>query len=341
MEETMNETNNVSPLYRVPLSRRALGRMAVPAGLALTMAPRMAWAQGKRLAYLTPGLDLPYWRTLAKGISDEAQKRGATSTTYDSHNSAQTQLQNAQDAIAKRVDGIVLSPTDTSTAPSVLAAAARARIPVVIADIGTSGGEYLTFVISDNEKGAYGIGKVLAQKLKKTEHKTNSVGLVTISLARQNGKDRTAGFMKAMNEAGIKRVALSQMQTYTADETFKFVQDMLTAHPGMDGLFIETDQPTIGALRALKAARREPGKDVLVAAFDGIPQFIPMIEKGEIVGSGMQQPYLFGQYSARAMFEHFGGKTPAKRIEVPILVVDQANVKKMAPIVQKTTFGLS
>ncbi len=121
-------------------------------------------AAGKRLAYLTPGLDLPFWRTLAKGIEDTAKAQGGSSTTYDSHNSAQTQIQNAQDAIAKQVDGIIISPTDSSTAPAVLAAAKRANIPVVIADIGTTGGEYVSFIISDNEKGAYGVGQQLAAR---------------------------------------------------------------------------------------------------------------------------------------------------------------------------------
>lgn len=335
----MTNENDTTFKPRSALTRRTLGKIVAPTVFAAAMAPTFAWAKDKRLAYITPGLDLPYWRTLANGISDEAKKHGAISTTYDSHNSAQTQLTNAQDAIAKNVDGIVLSPTDTSTAPSVLAAAARAHIPIVIADIGTSSGEYLTFVISDNRKGAYGIGKVLAQQLKITGKKNSTVGLVTISLARQNGKDRTAGFMQAMDEAGIKRVALSQMQTYTADETFKFVQDMLTAHPEMNGLFVETDQPTIGALRAIKAAHRDGS--MKVAAFDGIPEFIKMIEDGTIVGSGMQQPYLFGQYSATALLEHFSGKTPPKRIEIPIIVVDKANVAKEAPIVRRTTFGLS
>ncbi len=321
------------------ITRRALAGMAGSAAVAATLAPRMAWAAGKRLAYLTPGLDLPYWRTLAKGIEDEAKTQGATSTTYDSHNSAQTQLQNVQDAIAKRVDAIVLSPTDSSTALSVLAAASRAKIPVVIADIGATSGEYLSFVISDNEKGAYGTGQVLARKMHDKGWGNGTVGLVTISLARQNGKDRTGGFMKAMTEAGIKQAALSQMQTYTADETFKFVQDMLTAHPDMRGLFIETDAPALGALRALKAARRE--NDMLLAAFDGVPDFIPLIQSGEIVASGMQQPYLFGQSAAKALFAHFAGETPPKNILVPILVVDQQNVEQMAPIVHKTTFGLT
>ncbi len=55
-----------------------------------------------------------------------------------------------------------------------------------------------------------------------------------------------------MDEGGVKtkEAGLQQMQSYTADETFKFTQDMLTANPDMRGLFIQTDQP---------AHRRAPG----------------------------------------------------------------------------------
>jgi len=315
------------------LTRRSL----VAATAMLAAGARPVLAAGKHLAYLTPGLDLPFWRILAKGIDDVAKSNGGSSTAYDSHNSAQTQITNAQDAIARKVDGIIISPTDSSTAPAVLAAAGRAGIPVVIADIGTSSGEYVSFIISDNYQGAYGIGQALAKAMTAKGWQTGTVGLVTISLARNNGKARTSGFMKAMGEAGIKQAALSQMQTYTSDETFKFVQDMITAHPDMRGLFIETDQPTLGALRAVQAARKQ--NDILIAAFDGIPEFVKLIEDGSIVGSGMQQPYLMGQRSAQAMFEHLDGKTPEKQILVPIEVVTGENIKQVLPTIQKTVFG--
>jgi ribose transport system substrate-binding protein len=333
----MTSSNDTSRNSALAITRRDFG-LAV-AGTAIAAAdPHWARAAGgKRLAYLTPGLDLPFWRTLAKGIEDTAREAGGSSTTYDSHNSAQTQLQNAQDAIAKQVDGLIISPTDSSTAPAVLAAAQRAKIPVVIADIGTTGGEYVSFIISDNEQGAYGVGQQLAAAMKARGWEKNTVGLVTISLARNNGKARTNGFMRAMNEAGIKQAALSQMQTYTADETFKFVQDMLTAHPDMRGLFIETDQPSLGALRAIHAARRDD--TLLLAAFDGIADFISLIDEGKIVASGMQQPYLMGQRSAQAMLDHFAGKTTERQTLVPILVVDKANVKQLEPTVRKTVFG--
>ncbi|MGH7154528.1 MAG: substrate-binding domain-containing protein, partial [Acetobacteraceae bacterium] len=166
------------------MTRRSL--VATTAVVAAGLRP--AFGAGKNVAYLTPGLDLPFWRILAKGIGDEAKRNGGSSSAYDSHNSAQTQLQNAQDVIARRVDGIIISPTDSSTAPAVLAAAKRANIPVVIADIGTTSGEYVSFIISDNFQGAYGIGQALGKAMHDKGWQNGTVGLVTISLARNNGQ---------------------------------------------------------------------------------------------------------------------------------------------------------
>src|SRR6201999_1147968 len=123
-------------------------------------------ADNKEIVYLTPGLDLPFWRYLSKGIESVAKEKGYSYQALDSHNSAQTQLQNAQDAIARKVAGIIISPTDSSTAPSVLELAKKAGIPVVVADIGTNSGDYVSFIISDNYEGAHGVGLALAAALK-------------------------------------------------------------------------------------------------------------------------------------------------------------------------------
>ncbi|HEY1944944.1 MAG TPA: substrate-binding domain-containing protein [Roseiarcus sp.] len=313
----------------------AVAALAVAAGLAVA-AP--AHAQTKEIVYLTPGLDLPFWRYLSKGIEAEAKKEGYSYTALDSHNSAETQLKNAQDAIARGVAGIAISPTDSSTAPSVLALAARAKIPVVVADIGTNSGEYVSFIISDNKEGAHGVGVALAEALKEKGWTNGSIGLITISQARKNGQARTAGFREAMKEAGItKEAGLQQMQSYTADETFKFTQDMLTANPDMRGMFIQTDQPTIGALRAIKAAHRDG--TLLVAAFDGIPEFVDLLKKGEIVASGMQQPYLMGVKSGEALMTALKGGKPEKEILVPIVVATSKNIDQILPTIKQTVFA--
>jgi ABC-type sugar transport system substrate-binding protein len=250
----------------------AVAALAVAAGFGFAAPAR---AENKEIVYLTPGLDLPFWRYLSKGIEAEAKKEGYSYTALDSHNSAETQLKNAQDAIARGVAGIAISPTDSSTAPSVLALAARAKIPVVVADIGTNGGEYVSFVISDNKEGAHGVGVALAEALKEKGWTDGSIGLITISQARKNGQARTAGFREAMKEAGItKEAGLQQMQTYTADETFKFTQDMLTANPNMRGMFIQTDQPTIGAPRDQGGASRGHAAGRGVRRHPGVRRFV-------------------------------------------------------------------
>ena len=321
------------------LTRRGL--IFVASALAATTigfaAPARA-ADTKEIVYLTPGLNLPFWRYLSNGIESEAKKAGFSYTALDSNNNAQTQLKNAQDAIARGVAGIAISPTDSSTAPSVLAAAARAKIPVVVADIGTNSGDYVSFIISDNKQGAFGVGEALAAAMKEKGWQDGSVGLITISQARKNGQARTAGFREAMKNAGItKEAGLQQMQDYTADETFKFAQDMLTANPDMRGMFIQTDQPTMGALRAIKAAHRDG--TLLVAAFDGIPEFVDLLRKGEIVASGMQQPYLMGVKSGEALISAIKGGTPEKQILVPIVVATSKNIDQILPTIKETVFG--
>lgn len=322
-------------------TRRSILAMALAGATALGLlagAAPAAWAQAKDIVYLTPGLDLPFWRYLSKGVESVAKENGYGFQAYDSANSAETQLQNAQDAIARGVAGIVLSPTDSSTAPSVLQLAEKAGIPVVIADIGTNSGNYVSFIISDNYDGAHGTGEALVAALKAKGWQDGSVGIVSISQARLNGQARTKGFKDALAEGGITGDAgLQQMQAYTADETFRFTQDMLTANPGMRGLFVQTDQPAIGALRAIKAARRDG--EVLVAAFDGIPEFVPLLQSGELVASGMQQPYLMGETSGQAMIDHLAGKAVEKEILVPIVVVTSTNIAEMLPTISETVFA--
>ena len=85
-------------------TRRSILAMAVAGATALGLlsgtAPA-AWAQTKDIVYLTPGLDLPFWRYLSKGVEFVGQSQGLRLPGADSRNNAETQLQNAQDSIAR------------------------------------------------------------------------------------------------------------------------------------------------------------------------------------------------------------------------------------------------
>ena len=283
-----------------------------------------------QIVYIVDTMGDPFWGYVALGIKDAVQERGYSLAISDSKSSAQNQLQNAQDAVAKHVAGIVLSPTDSSTAPAVLDIAASANIPVSFA------GKYVTYVTSDDEQGAYGAGNELAKALKAHGWNDGTIGMIQISQARQNGRLRTGGFEKAMKEAGYQVVAKNEMRLYTADETFKFAQDMLTAHPEMRGIFVEAANASLGALRAIQASRR--ADQTLLVAFDGLPQFVDLIKQGDLVASAMQQPYLMGYKAAESTIDSIEGKSTQQTIALPVLIVTKDNMDQMLPVLEKTVF---
>lgn len=316
-------------VWAAAVAAMTLGALALPA--------QRAAAADKTLVYLCAGLEAPFWRYVSKGAEAAATEKGYKFSALDSRNNAQSQAQNAQDAVARNAAGIVLSPTDSSTAPAVLDIAAKANIPVTFAGIGTTSGTYASFVTSEDEAGAYAVGQELAKALKAKGWEKAEIGIVMISQARQNGRWRTNGFVKAMTEAGNTVVAKNEMQLYTADETFRFVQDMLTAHPALKGIFVETDTPALGAARAISASRRSD--QTLLAAFDGVPEFVGLLKKGELVASGMQQPFLMGKQAGEALVEKLEGKEPKKEIVLPILTVTKDNVDALLPTIKQTVFA--
>jgi ribose transport system substrate-binding protein len=314
-----------------------IGASCVIATMLLAFA-NIAHSAEKQIVYIAAKSDLPFWKNIGKGIKSFATANGYAYLEMDSNLNTQKQLTNAQDAIAKNVAGIVISPIDSKTASDVLALAMKAKIPVVIADVGTSGGEYVSTIRSDNYRGAYDVGVALAQAMKEKGWSTAPFAMVTISLTKKNGQDRTNGLRDAMKDVGMtKEAPLRQMQDYSADETAKLVKEMLIATPALRGLFIETDQPVAGAMQAIKVAKKTG--DILLVSFDAMPEVADLLTSNALVAVGMQQPYLIGEKSAQALISSLSGTPPAKQILVPVLVGTAKNIVQLMPTVSKTVFG--
>ena len=64
-----------------------------------------------------------------------------------------------------------------------------------------------------------------------------------------------------------------------------------------------------------------------------------LLKKGEIVVSGMQQPYLMGVNSGEALFKHLKGEKVEKQILVPIVIVTSKNIDEMLPTIKETVFA--
>lgn len=280
----------------------------------------------KQIAYLTPGLDLPFWRYLANGIENEVidSEMDATVQVYDSKNSSETQLQNAQDAISKGADLIIISPTDSSSCPAVLSLAEEAEIPVVIADIGTDSGTYETLIVTPNADGSQELGEYVLQYMK-DNNITGKAAQITGSMARNNIKARYEGFNAALEEFGVELADYKQMSQFTRAEAEGIASDLLTTYDDLAVIFTHMDEPTLGTVKAVQNA--DKGDSVIVCGFDGTPETVTSIENGELLAAAIQQPALMGKYAVQTAQQIFNGETPEEEIDVPTLLVTAENCK--------------
>lgn len=294
--------------------------------------------KNKKIAYLVSDTSIPYWTIMAKGIVNEAKSKGYEVEVYNADNSLKTELKNTVTAIKKQVDGIIVSPINSSSCVTILKLAKRAHIPVVISDIGTDNGEYISYISSNNYQGAYAIGQVLVKHMKQLKMEDGTVGIIAIPQKRSNGKDRTAGFLKALHENNIYSTDLKQQIDFSYQETYDYTIQMIHDDPNLKAVWLQGSDKYQAALDAIKDAKKSG--EILLITFDAEPVFLELIPKGILVGAAMQQPFLMGEKAMELLDKHFKGEVVSKNIELPVLAISKENIAKKLPVIKRNVLGI-
>lgn len=292
----------------------------------------------KKIAYLVSDLRIPFWDIMWRGAEFHALQHGYEIQAYSAQNSAKLELQNTVAAIRSGVDGIILSPTNSSAAVTILGLAAQAKIPVVISDIGTQGGEYLSYIESNNYDGAYQLGQVLVQTMSSNPDYQGAVGIIAIPQQRKNGQLRTEGFLKALDEAGIDTADIRQQENFSYEETYQFSKQLIANNANLRALWLQGSDRYQGALDAI----RDSGKsgEILLICFDAEPEFVDMIRAGSLVAAGMQQPFLMGDKAVDTLRKHWQGMSVPKKQQLDVLAVSAHNVEQLLPTIKRNVLGL-
>lgn len=295
--------------------------------------------QNKKIAYIASDLEIPFWQIMAKGIKTKASKLGYKLEIYSSNNLKKIELENLVKAISSKVDGLILSPINSSTAVTLLELTKNANIPVVISDIGTNSGDYVSFISSDNKKGAYELGKILTKKMTELSwDKEGTVGIISIPQKRTNGKERTAGFIKALNESNITTAGLYQQVNFSYKETYDYSLKLIEENPKLRAIWLQGSDKYKATLEAIKDSKKE--NEILLICFDVEPEFLDLIKKGVLVGSAMQQPYLMGQKAVNSLDDFFNNKKVDKEQKLPILAISKDNIQENLPTIKLNVLGI-
>ena len=229
-----------------------------------------------------------------------------------------TEMQIVETMINRRVDAIALAPSDKSAFKIVVDRAYAAGIPVVIYDSGIDTDKYATFVATDNylggQMGADRLGEILKGKGKIVMVKTVPGGASTT--AREDGfRDEISAKFPAIHILDERYGMASIAQSLTVSE------NMLTAHPDLDGMFCSNESATEGAAQALKARHSK----IKLVGFDSSPLLENELQDGWIDTLVIQDPFRMGETAFGEAFKASKGEKTPKKIALPPRLVNMAN----------------
>ncbi len=241
----------------------------------------------------------------------------ATETEYD------RQIQIVDSMIARRVDGLALAAADRVALVGPLDRAMAAGIPVVIFDSGLDSTNYVTFVATNNvaagEMGARKLGELLGGKGK--------AAVVLHAPGSRSTMEREEGFERVMKaEFPNIRIVARQFGMSDRAKARAAAENILTAHPDLNGIFASTEPSSTGISLALKA-RGLAGK-VRFVGFDSSDSMIEDLRQGTLHAIVVQDPFRIGYEAVKTLVDKLGGKAPARQMDLNARVVVREDLEK-------------
>jgi ABC-type sugar transport system substrate-binding protein len=270
------------------------------------------------------------WRLAqTASMKDEAKKQGWQLVYTDAAGDAAKQVADVDSMIAQKVDAIFLAPREEKPLVPAVKKAKAAGIPVFLIDrnvdqnLAKPGEDYVTFIGSDFIQE----GKRAAEWLtKKTGGKAKIIELEGTT-GSSPANDRKKGFHDAIaSESGMEVVA-SQDGDFERNKGRQVAETLLQAHPDATAIFAHNDEMAIGAIAALEAAGKKPGKDVIVVSIDGEKDALQAIIDGKL-GATVECNPRFGPKAYETLEKYAGGEKIPTKIINPDKFYDSSNAKQ-------------
>jgi ABC-type sugar transport system substrate-binding protein len=225
------------------------------------------------------------WRTAnTKSIQDSAKEAGVTLKFSDAQQKQENQIKAIRSYIAQKVDVIAFSPVVESGWDTVLKEAKDAKIPVILTDRAidsTDTSLYKSFLGSDFVEE----GKKAGEWLKTFEQgKTGPINIVQLegTTGSAPAVDRKKGFEDAIAGDPNLKVIASQTGEFTRAKGKQVMEALIKANPKIDVLYAHNDDMGLGAIEAIKAAGKVPGKDITIITVDATHDGMQALADGEI-----------------------------------------------------------
>jgi galactofuranose transport system substrate-binding protein len=225
------------------------------------------------------------WRTAnTKSVQESAKTAGIDLKFSDAQQKQENQIKAIRSYIQQKVDVIAFSPVVESGWDTVLKEAKDAKIPVILTDRAVDSADkslYKTFLGSDFVLEGKKAGEWLVGESKSA---TDTVNIVEIqgTTGSAPANDRKEGFEEAIKANPKLKIIASQSGDFTRSGGKQVMEAFLKNNADIDVVFAHNDDEGLGAIEAIEAAGKVPGKDIKIITIDAVKDGMTALSAGKI-----------------------------------------------------------
>jgi galactofuranose transport system substrate-binding protein len=249
----------------------------------------------------------PFRATETSSITAEAKRLGIKLIQRNANANVSQQNTDIQDMIAQGAKVLIVAPENSDGLAPALNQAKAKHIPVLTIDRTVTGTQCKDFIgfIGSNFSGQ---AKIAADDLGGALKGKGDVAVLQGTSGNNVATDRTTGFNNEVKAKfpGMKIVA-SQTANFDQATGQKVTAQILQSNKNLKGIYAENDTMALGAIQAIRAAGKTPGKDIKVVSIDGIKQAVQYVVNGTMVADVETNPR-FGPLAFGALQNFYSTK---------------------------------
>lgn len=279
-----------------------------------------------RIAVIPMGTTHEFWKSVHAGALTAARELGVEIVWKGplKEDDRNEQVQVVETLSGAGVDALVLSPLDDRALLRPVADARRAGIPTVIFNSALQGEEHVAFISTDNFQG----GVMAARAMGRLTAGRGRLILMRLKEGVEGTTKREEGFLSTLRAEFPAITVLSDNQ-YAGTSTemaYQTMENLLSRFTGIDAVFTPNESTTFGALRALQD-HGLAGK-VIHVGFDASDKLIEALEKREVRGLVLQDPFAMGYLSLKTAVAHLRGEPYEKTVATALVLATPENMNE-------------
>lgn len=236
----------------------------------------------KLIVIITPSPDNVFFKAEQDAAAAQAKKLGYQTLVISHDDDPTKQSQAIDTAISRRAAAIILDNAGADVTVTAVQKAKDAGIPSFLIDREINKtGVAAAQIVSNNAQGAALGGQEFATLTGGKGEYAELTGKPTDT----NAGVRSQGYHSILDQYTDLKMVAQQSANWDQAEALSKTQTILQAHPNIKGIIAGNDTMALGAYAALQAAGKT---DVVVVGFDGSPDVVASIIKGNIKATVLQ-----------------------------------------------------